>query len=422
MRLNLDPIQYSHRPFVYYAAIALLQQMCGFVLLACGFEQSKCEGISYWWRPSSSSLPQSEGTEMQEPLLFFHGIGIGLAPYLLLLYKMCGRSNFRSGSRDSQWFRRGVLLIEVPSISQSMAEFTPTPTHMVRVVQSIAKQKDISRFGSVVGHSFGSIPVAWLVQKAPHLVGSACLMDPVCFLLFEPDVAYNFIYRKPQTIVARLINILASRELYTANALFTHFWWYSNVLWFDEISCPALVVLSGSDDIVNAAKVYDYLTVSSREKKPASPGLCEFGEDRSSSGGGNGNSRSSSSRFAVALQTETRHHSHGSSSSFTTTTTATTTVFGADSAEDAAVVAASTTASAAAAQAAAVVSSLPSSTEQNQNRTRITQLNVSSGRDPATSTIWFHDMHHAQILFRPDLQDRVIGQMRAMEDHIMKYL
>jgi hypothetical protein len=236
------------------------------------------------------------------------------------------------------------------------------------------------------------------------MVGSTVLIDPVCFLLFLPDVAYNFVYRKPKTIITRLINLLASRELYTANALFRHFWWYCNVLWFDEINCPALVVLSGKDDIVNAEKVYDYLTVSSKTKS-----------------GGHGS-------MGIAMQTES------SNNDGSITATATATVFGAGTTlDDAAVVVASATASATAAMhAAAAAAAQASSTlgdhaaaaanhrsprhHHRSKPTRITQLNISSGKNPTTSTIWFHDMHHAQMLFRPDLQDKVVAQMLRMEE------
>lgn len=229
------------------------------------------------------------------------------------------------------------------------------------------------------------------------MVGSTVLIDPVCFLLFLPDVAYNFVYRKPKTIITRLINLLASRELYTANALFRHFWWYCNVLWFDDINCPALVVLSGKDDIVNAKKVYDYLTVCSKS-------------------GGHGS-------MGIAMQTESSNNDKS------ITATATATVFGAGTTiNDAAVVVASASASAALAiQTAAAAQASSTSGDHaasaanhcrhhRSKPTRITQLNVSSGKNPTISTIWFHDMHHAQILFRPDLQDKVVEQMIQMEE------
>jgi len=281
VRLNLDAIAFSHRPLLYYAAIFAVQQACGLVLLAAGFEHGSVDGISYWWRGSSSSLPKSEDrrTQLQEPLLFFHGIGIGLAPYLQLLSKLCARQYFTSGS-NRQWHQRGVLLVELPSIAQAVfkgasTESTPTPDCMVSTIRKIASLKRVQRFGIVAGHSFGSIPVAWLVRKAPDLVGSTLFIDPVCFLLFLPDVGSNFLYRKPTTLIARLISALASRELYTANALHRHFWWYCNVLWADDVpsDCPALVVLSSADCIVPAAKVRSYLDESPNISTMWLPGM-----------------------------------------------------------------------------------------------------------------------------------------------------
>lgn len=41
-----------------------------------------------------------------------------------------------------------------------------------------------------IGHSFGTIVLAWLVNKRPDLVKHATFLDPVCFLLMKPDIRY----------------------------------------------------------------------------------------------------------------------------------------------------------------------------------------------------------------------------------------
>jgi hypothetical protein len=144
VRLNLDEISFVHRPLLYYVSIFAVQQTCGLVLLAAGFEYGSVDGISYWWRGSSSSLSKSElirrSTQLQKPVLFFHGIGIGLAPYLQLLSKLCARQYFSSGSDRQEWHQRGVLLVELPSIAQDIfkvasAECTPTPQCLVPAIR-----------------------------------------------------------------------------------------------------------------------------------------------------------------------------------------------------------------------------------------------------------------------------------------------
>merc|ERR1719240_1653518 len=113
--------------------------------------------------------------------------------------------------------------------------------------------------GHFIGHSFGSVPVAWMVRRAPDMVQVATFIDPVCFLLVKPDVCYNFIYRAPTTPARLIMEFFAARELYTAHSLSRNFFWFENHLWAEELTMPSLVVLSGMDTIVPAHSVRRYL-------------------------------------------------------------------------------------------------------------------------------------------------------------------
>eukprot|EP00913_Durusdinium_trenchii_P006896 g6487.t1 len=115
-------------------------------------------------------------------------------------------------------------------------------------------------FAHFVGHSFGSIVVAWMCRNAKETVSVATFLDPVCFLLIKPDVCYNFMYREPQTATQLLMHYFVARELYIAHSLSRNFFWYQNLLWPEELQVPCMVMLSGEDSIVPAHSVRRFLT------------------------------------------------------------------------------------------------------------------------------------------------------------------
>ena len=60
----------------------------------------------------------------------------------------------------------------------------------------------------------------------------------VCGLgLWEPFIAYNFLYRKPQRGIEHLMRYFVGEELGIALMLQRHFDWSSNILWAEESVC-----------------------------------------------------------------------------------------------------------------------------------------------------------------------------------------
>jgi len=110
-----------------------------------------------------------------------------------------------------------------------------TRTETIEAIDVIIAEEGEELFGGreqllgqgvvVVGHSFGSIIATWLITHRPNLVSQLVLIDPVCLLLFLPDVCCNFLYRSPQSIMEVLIAFV-SVELTISNTLRRHFWWY----------------------------------------------------------------------------------------------------------------------------------------------------------------------------------------------------
>uniref|UniRef100_A0A7R9ZJM0 AB hydrolase-1 domain-containing protein n=1 Tax=Craspedostauros australis TaxID=1486917 RepID=A0A7R9ZJM0_9STRA len=115
---------------------------------------------------------------------------------------------------------------------------------------------------SVVGHSFGSCPITWLVHSPySYKIRQIVLVDPVSILLSEPDVITNFLYArtamKQRPRHARIG--VVSNELFTEHYLRRHFAWYNSELWLEDLPssgyCKVLVCLSEYDEVLPFEKV-----------------------------------------------------------------------------------------------------------------------------------------------------------------------
>jgi len=296
-RLSLEDVQPIHRPLLVYVSIALLKFVALRVVLTylCGFQRVVSSGgrggkkgkVVAWYRPSSAKQTKSSNHDKGEeemPLLFFHGI----APGGLVFYlPMVCCSLARDGQR--------CLLFENSNISCTLGFDALTEEETVDgVLELVDRYLPPNADLSLVGHSFGSCPLTWLLH-APSLkfrnrIRQFVLMDPVTLLLSEPDVMNNFVYSQDMS----KIRIMAASELFTEYYLRRHFSWYNSELWLDDLypshegDCDGddaaaahdsdfnsrrpiqlLVALSGQDEIVNSSKVRHELELFGRTHRRA---------------------------------------------------------------------------------------------------------------------------------------------------------
>lgn len=248
MRLTMDPIPSAHRPLLYYAVTqTIFSQIINFQLRGLRFRHYWSGTLLYWHRPGMPTKGRSVDPNLP-PIVFCHGIGVNVLPYRPLLNEMLEKASERS-----------FFLISLPHISMRIKEEVPSNTEMVACLSDMLASWGYSS-AHFVGHSFGSLPLAWMARKAPSFVKMMTFIDPVCFLLVKPDVCYNFMYRRPADPTQLLINYFLAKELYIAHSLSRNFFWHQNQLWPEELPCPTLVVLSGRDSIVPAHSVRRYLT------------------------------------------------------------------------------------------------------------------------------------------------------------------
>lgn len=260
IRLTLDEVKVLSRPFILYAFVWLAQRLVIGISKRNGFSEERTGSTRYLLRIPNGWKPDRDGAESTKPLLFIHGLGMGVAQYYTLV-------NFLA-SAESLKDRPIVILIQ-PHISMSFFSSDylnpPDQKRCTTEFETIAKKWKFDEAGiTVLSHSNGTMVHGWLLKAHPEYFSRSCFVDPVCFCLWEPFVAFGFLYSTPRTAIEYLMRYYVSRELGIALMLQRYFDWSSNLLFPTSIpnfTSPynTAVFMSGQDSILNATRIRRYL-------------------------------------------------------------------------------------------------------------------------------------------------------------------
>jgi len=236
VRHTLDEIHAIHRPLIFYASIQIISMVHGLLLRLRGFSRGRHEGLKYWYRLKDCAGEQ----DASETIAFFHGLGMGVAMYLPFLVRLQSHNQ---------------MLFEMPWISMNPFAPIPSSTDYARwVVEAMRSHGVNSCVG--VGHSFGSLPVAWLIRQYPAQLSRCVLIDPVAIFLNLPDVCVNFLYKQPKSIFGKVLRFFAAREFGIARALMRHFFWTDSVLFPEMLPSGSSVILMENDRIIPVKDIY----------------------------------------------------------------------------------------------------------------------------------------------------------------------
>ncbi|KAG0377476.1 hypothetical protein BGX24_006047 [Mortierella sp. AD032] len=296
IRLSLDPVIASHRPLIYYTLIWLANAFTRVVFRMIGltrysgtldqthsFEplfkpkhrktssfpspgaiaaENKPPGdLAYWYR--SPAKPQNP-----IPLVFIHGIGIGLVQYIHLVVALT-------------FISRPLIMVEVPEVSNQLVQvecMTPDETYFV--IERILKIHKHTK-ATFLGHSLGTMLCAAVCRASSatspkSIVHGLILTDPICFLTHH-SIAHNFAYRTPMTAAQLVMDLFAAREIGTSWFIMRRFCWTESVIfpiaWSRRHQKPLVcqgklspvlpqrtrVFLSRNDNLLDMSKVAEYL-------------------------------------------------------------------------------------------------------------------------------------------------------------------
>ncbi|KAF8351387.1 hypothetical protein F5887DRAFT_1194857 [Amanita rubescens] len=278
MCLTVDPVKIRWRPLFFYILVAIVNRyLKAWFMDKYNIKHGSHEGLEYLIR-----IPKNwNDASGPRPVLFIHGLGLGLfqyniflrnlldaltgRPVLVLLQPQISQDLFhpqflKPMNRRQTIDRLASLLTELGWVCQEFDGAVDSKKALKCHFLSAPKTGGIT----VMSHSNGSYTHAWLLKDCPKIVSRSCFVDPVTFCSWEGDVCYNFLYRPPTTGTELLMQYFVSTELGVANLLQRHFDWSSNSLWFEEIPnardpAKAIFMLGGKDAIVNSERVIKYL-------------------------------------------------------------------------------------------------------------------------------------------------------------------
>ena len=237
-------------------------------LFAEGYQHKSAGKLNYWIRMNNdsgnkknnleSTSSASDRTEKKKesrlPILFFHGIG-GVFSYLKLINGLT-------------IFGCPIVIVEMPYVSLHVAPNVPSIDEHVGAVQQILDENGFDG-AIIIGHSFGTTVMSWLVQAMPTRIAGAVFLDPVVFMLHLRDISFNWMYGSCTNVGHKLegsgvedIFGIVKTELFAANAVQRHFNWARNILWaheLQEIKVESLVLVSGADKVVPSLEVQRHI-------------------------------------------------------------------------------------------------------------------------------------------------------------------
>ncbi|KAI0237341.1 hypothetical protein L0F63_007484, partial [Massospora cicadina] len=244
MTMTHDPLVVQHKPLLTYMGIWIIQSMGYAILLSMGFRALVVEGIRYW-----IYMPKPGLNRVDDPPIFFvHGVGIGLVMYCKMVRELLIKKP-----------NRPILLMELPHISIALSGQVPTMAQTLSSVDAILKLHKLTQC-TFMAHSYGTIVTAWIVKERPQLISRLVLIDPVCFLVWEPSLIYNFLYSEPDSFTHFMCQYFISNDMYVSYTLRRNFCWGQNTLFPEFLThLDTAIFLAENDYIIDANFIFDYL-------------------------------------------------------------------------------------------------------------------------------------------------------------------
>lgn len=240
------PVACSYKPFVIYLLVWVLDHVYQALLFWRGFRRYTIGRLRYWHR-------RAEHKSYDEPMMFFHGVGIGLAQYLTVLPYLPHKTQ---------------VLVEHPWIAFNFwttyhDPIPPGRPEYLDFLREIFRRHDIER-AEFVSQSFGTFQTGWVLNHAPEMVSRVLLMDPVSMYLFLPNTAVNFLLRYSMgSYKFTGAKWLFRTELGIARQMSRFLFWYDVVLLPEQIPSGSLVIVHKDDMLLPA----DIIHASLKDRK-----------------------------------------------------------------------------------------------------------------------------------------------------------
>jgi pimeloyl-ACP methyl ester carboxylesterase len=243
-------------PLIFNLAIlGLTDGGLRYVLKRRGFERLNIGSTVYYYHKGICA--EEEDNDIREddedeqpltPIIFCHGIGIGLGFYLTLIDKLLEKGH-------------PILLPEIPYV----CGFRPwlfrktilTPHAVVATLTAMLATHGHMK-ATFVGHSYGTSWLSYMCKYSPDTVASMVFLDPICFCLHHPCLTKSFVYHRADP---GSVSYMIKTDVIINWTIQRAFPWQDIILFADQIPkhIPCSVFLSEFDILIPVSTVSSYL-------------------------------------------------------------------------------------------------------------------------------------------------------------------
>jgi hypothetical protein len=189
--LTLDPVSIRWRPLIHYLLVALSDFVMKQLLIrVSGMTLCSRYGLDYLVRVP----PTWDACKGPTPIVFVHGLGLGLFQYSTIIYSFLTRVPDRplfillQPHVSQQIFHPRFLVPKnrketVITVRQLLIDlgWAPNPAEARKGEAKDSKPRGVT----IASHSQGSFIHAWLLKDAPELAARSLFIDPVTFCSWE---------------------------------------------------------------------------------------------------------------------------------------------------------------------------------------------------------------------------------------------
>ena len=322
-RQSMDPYWHNttNHPLMFYAVFTIaVDVVAPWVLVRkLGFVRRTAGRIKYYYHPGRRRRSSAKSPVDRRPVLFWHGIGIGLAPYYFWL-------------RNVLTLGRPVIVPEIPEAVCTLGSSAPLFRHL-KSNRPVSVQETMESFDmmlaraceeareagekaeegvrgskgvmtpaespqvSLIGHSFGTFVCSWLIEHRAARLAHVCLVDPVSVMLHHADVCDKFLYGKTSRLkegtstskqVDELLRYFVRQEPGIVMTLMRNFWWYKNTTWLEDLvrlgPGRACVLLALNDEYCSIGNIITGVEEMNRDVLEEAARAAEKGEATANGG------------------------------------------------------------------------------------------------------------------------------------------
>eukprot|EP00811_Abedinium_folium_P022496 NODE_3187_length_2077_cov_12.277436.p1 GENE.NODE_3187_length_2077_cov_12.277436~~NODE_3187_length_2077_cov_12.277436.p1 ORF type:complete len:606 (+),score=129.83 NODE_3187_length_2077_cov_12.277436:38-1855(+) len=258
------------RPLAIYMLTGCAGLLDDTVLYCIGFRRYELAGFVYYRLPardmhSAPRLGASLEKRITLPIVFIHGLGLGIMMYLTII----------RGLAD---LGEEVFLVLIPPILMRPFTNMPSPRELADLMHDMLKVWGHAR-AHFFGHSFGTIACAWVQYHAPSIIAVLTLADPVCFFFEKcmikivrdfsllPEARYQDGHQ--MTALDEFLKYFALQELEISRVLQRASVTPENSLWPEKLQRTPTLLFLASNDSICPAHMVRYLVAAELSRRAA---------------------------------------------------------------------------------------------------------------------------------------------------------